>query len=145
MVQDALISRPVIPTMSVKSVEAVRRAEVQLSKLPQIEIGIDNVLHAGLYARTCKIPAGTVITGAEIKIPTLLVIQGHCEIFTGESSVVLTGYNVIPAGAGRKQLIAAFEDTYITMLFASEAKTVEDAENEFTDEAHLLQSRKSGD
>jgi hypothetical protein len=54
----------------------------------------------------------------------------------------LVGYNVIQASAGRKQIYVTREETAITMIFPSNAKTVEEAEEEFTDEAEMLLSRR---
>ncbi len=60
----------------------------------------------------------------------------------GDKPMRLTGHCVIPASAHRKQAFTAHEDTYLTMSFATGAATVEEAEDEFTDEAALLLSRR---
>ncbi|MDR0439472.1 MAG: hypothetical protein LBI59_00590 [Candidatus Accumulibacter sp.] len=140
MTQLATIS-PCFPAMSDASVDKVRRLETWLLDLPQVDIPTRHVIHAGMYARTITIPAGTVITGALIKVPTMLVVFGDCTVFVGESSLRLTGHHVVPASAGRKQVFVAFEDTTLTMIFPTQAKTVEEAEAEFTDEFARLLSR----
>ena len=81
--------------------------------------------------------------GALITIPTLLIMSGHATLFIGEEDVELTGYAVIPASAGRKQAIYAHADTLLTMLFPTAARTVEEAEQEFTDEPERLGSRRA--
>lgn len=131
-----------IPAMTSEAVDKVRGAEAKLMELPQIDIPTQHALHAGMYARTITIPAGAAITGALIKIPTILIIDGHCEVFTGSETVELNGYHVIQAEAHRKQVFLAYTDTHLTMLFPTRAETVEQAENEFTDEAALLWSRR---
>lgn len=131
-----------LPAMTGEAVDRVRLAEAQLMELPQIDIPTRHALHAGMYARTITIPAGAAITGALIKIPTILIVDGHCEVFTGSETVVLTGYHVMQAEAHRKQVFLAYADTNLTMLFPTQAETVKQAENEFTDEAALLWSRR---
>ena len=42
---------------------------------PQVAIQTTHHFHAGLYSRTIRIPAGVMITGALIKIPTLLAAR----------------------------------------------------------------------
>jgi hypothetical protein len=130
-----------IATMSESAIEKVRDLETVLMELPQEPIGTDHVLHGGMYARTVMIPAGVAITGAVIKLATLLIVQGHAQVFTDDGAVELYGYNVIPASAGRKQAFAAITDTWLTMVFPTEATSVDQAEDEFTDEADLLFTR----
>lgn len=130
-----------IPKMSRAAIEKVSRLESEVMTLPQVESRTDHVLHAGLYSRTIHIPAGVLLVGVKIKRATLLIACGKFEVSTGEETVLLEGYHVIPASAGRKQAFFAHEDTWLTMLFDSRAETVEQAENEFTDEGKRLMSR----
>lgn len=132
---------PCLLAMTGEDVEKVHRLETQLRDLEQVSIRTDHHLHAGLYSRTIRIPAGVMITGALIRISTLLIVSGHVLVFTGGEPLELCGYHVIPGQAGRKQVFVAHADTYLTMLFATTATTVEQAEAEFTDEANLLMSR----
>ena len=136
-----LATRPVIPAMSAKAIRAVRALEARVLALPQVQIETRHVLHAGMYARTICVPAGVLVTGAHIKIPTLLIVSGHATVLIGGEDVELTGYAVIPASAGRKQAVYAHADTLLTMLFPTGARTVEEAEQEFTDEPDRLRSR----
>ena len=131
-----------IPAMSEEEVGKVQQLERFILSIPQIEIPVTHTLHGGMYARTILLPAGAIITGALIKIATLLIAQGNALMYIGSSTVELQGYNVIPASAGRKQAFIAKTDTYLTMVFPSSAQTVEEAEDEFTDEADKLASRK---
>lgn len=130
-----------IPTMAIAAIGKVQALEKALAAHPQISLETDHVLHGGQYARTIMIPAGCVITGALIKIATTLVVSGDCTVYVGDDTIRLTGYRVIAAGAGRKQAFIAHADTYLTMVFPTDAQTIEQAEDEFTDEAHLLLSR----
>lgn len=132
-----------LPAMTDSAIDKVREAESKLLEMPQVNIPTQHTLHAGMYARTVTIPAGVAITGALIKIPTILIVDGHCEVFTGTETVILNGYHVIQAAPNRKQVFLAYTDTTLTMLFPSQAETVEQAEDEFTDEAACLWSRKN--
>lgn len=133
----ALTARP-LPGMSAAAVKRVRLLEQSARALPQVSLETTHALHAGLYARTVTLPAGVVLTGAEIKIPTLLIISGDVLVYGDEGPVRLTGYHVTLGAAGRKQAFCALADTQLTMLFASAAPTVAAAEREFTDEYEKL-------
>lgn len=135
-------TRSAIAPMTPEAIDKVRQLEARTAELEQVEIPTDHVLHGGMYARTIKIPAGVLLTGAHIKRTTMLVISGHVTVFVGEGSIEVCGYQVLPASAGRKQAFLAHADTFVTMLFPSEAASIEAAENEFTDEADRLLSRR---
>lgn len=139
----ALLRTGIAP-MSQEAIEKVRRVETAARKLEQVPIETDHVFHAGVYARTVMIPAGVLITGTLIKIATLLIVSGDATVFIGDGAVRLTGYSVVPAAAGRKQVFYAHTDVYLTMVFPTDAKDVDAAEREFTDEIDLLMSRKGG-
>lgn len=130
-----------IPMMSDQAVSNVYKLEEFTKKLPQIAIKTDHVLHDGMYARTIKIPAGVTLTGALIKIATTLIVSGDAIVYMDGEAKRFTGYHVFAARAHRKQAFIAQADTYMTMFFPTDAKTVEAAEEQFTDEAHLLFSR----
>lgn len=134
-----------ITPMSPEAIERVADlGAVQRALNPDATIPTRHVLHADLYARTICVPAGLSITGALIKIPTLLVVQGEAYVTVGDGVRYLSGYNVIPASAGRKQAFSAVSDTYITMVFSTGARTVEEAEREFTDDFASLLSGRPG-
>jgi hypothetical protein len=131
-----------IPPMSAESVDKVRLLESHDLYMPQVDIKTIHTLHAGTYARTIMIPAGVRLVGALIKIPTTLIVCGECFVYIGDAVAELKGHNVIPAHAGRKQVFFTVTDTWLTMMFATNAKTVEEAEEQFTDEFQLLGSRR---
>ena len=133
-----------IPAMTAQAIDKVRELEAITRDLPQVEIATDHVLHGGMYARTICIPAGVVLTGVFIRVPTLLVFDGNATVNSGDEAATLVGYHVLAASAHRRQAFLAHADTRLTMVFATQAKTVAEAEDEFTDEAHLLFSRKPG-
>lgn len=136
-----------IPAMSDHAIDKVRKMEAEAMKLPSknmVNIATYHVLHAGMYARTVMIPAGCTITGTLIKIATMLIVSGHSRVFLDNETAEISGYHVLAASANRKQAFYAITDTWLTMIFASKAKTAHEAEDEFTDEGGLLMSRKDG-
>lgn len=138
-----------IPAMSPGSISKVRELEAINGRLQQIPVRIDHSLHAGLYARTAYIPKGALVTGALVRVPTLLIANGDVAVYLGDDDqdatacAHLTGYNVIEAQAGRKQAFFASSATTLTMIFPTKARTIEEAEAEFTDEPEMLQTRRA--
>lgn len=110
--------------------------------LPQVKIKTDHVLHAGMYSRTITMPPGTPLVGALIKIPTIVITVGDGWVYVNGNWKQVRGYNVIPGCEGRKQAFYSLGPLIITMIFPTCAKTVEEAEKEFTDEYMLLLSRR---
>lgn len=128
-----------LPAMSRVAIGKVRAFEdASLERLPQIEIATEHVIHGGMYARTIMIPKGTILTGALIKLATLLIVSGDADVYIGGEAIELRGYSVLPASAGRKQLFVTGTDTHLTMIFPTTAKTVAEAERQFTDEYEKL-------
>lgn len=134
----AKIGNTEIIGMSDERIGKVRALETEVAKLPQVELETTHTFHAGMYARTIKIPKGVMITGALIKIATILICVGEGVVYTAEGSKEYSGYNVFSAMAHRKQAFLASEDTYLTMLFPTKSSTIAEAEAEFTDEVDLL-------
>lgn len=131
-----------VPATSPELLLKVRDFERAAIRADQVPVATEHLLHAGMYARTVRLKPGTAITGALIKRATMLVIQGSVLMLVNAGFADLHGYNVIPASAGRKQVFVARSDVDITMIFPTAARTVGEAEAEFTDEVDLLLSRR---
>lgn len=131
---------PPLPPMSNEAISKVRELEAIILDMPQADLTTHHVFHGGMYARTIMIPAGVVLTGALIKISTMVIVCGDVTVYVGDKAMELYGYNVIPASAGRKQVFLAKSDTWVTMLFPTDAVTVAEAEAKFTDEIDILAS-----
>jgi hypothetical protein len=130
-----------IPAMSSDAIAKVNCLAEISRQCEQENIETHHAIHGGMYARTISIKEGVMLTGALIKVPTILVINGDVTVFADNESFRLTGFHAIPASANRKQAFIAHADTAMTMIFKSDATTVHEAENEFTDEADALMSR----
>ena len=124
--------------------DKLRQAEDLILRCPQVEIVTEHLLHGGMYARTIRRGPGVVATGSLILRATILIVSGDCTVLTGDRRVDLTGYNVLPGMAGRKQLSLTHGPVEMTMIFPTFATTVEEAENEIFAEADQLLSRKDG-
>lgn len=135
---------PALPAMTEQAVGKVRLLEAHMLAREQVPIRTAHLIHGGMYARTICIPAGAALTGALLKVATVLVVHGHVTVFTGTDEINLIGYHVLPGSAGRKTAFIAHADTHLTMIFPSGARNVAQAEAEFTDEAELLMSRRDG-
>lgn len=133
-----------IQSMSREAVQAVANLESAALEMPQVPLATSQTLHAGVYSRTVVIPAGVMITGALIKIATTLIVSGSARVFTGQDVREFCGYHVLQAQPNRKQVFLALTETRLTMLFATQAATIKEAESEFTDEADMLQTNRTG-
>lgn len=131
-----------IPAMSDAAMGKVCDLETMILSLPQVDIDHTHTLHDGVYTRTIFMAAGVILTGALIKIPTTLIISGHVVAYFGDTTLTVAGYKVIKAEARRKTAFVAIGDTWLTMLFATEAQTIEEAEEQFTDEYDRLMTRR---
>lgn len=139
-----VVAEPIksLPAMTDEAIGKARETEARMLAMPQIDLPVSHAVHAGMYHRTITVPAGVAITGALIRVPTLLVVDGDCEVFTGAEVARLEGHHVLQCQPHRKQVFFAHSDTHLTMIFPTAAETVEEAENEFTGEADRLQSRQ---
>lgn len=133
-----------IPAMTPAAIEKVRELETINREAPQLQIDTHHVIHGGMYARSIKLEPNTLLTGAMIKKATILIVVGHVIVYVGHEAQELQGHHVIAASAGRKQAFVTKSETYLTMIFATKAKSVVQAEDEFTDEADMLFSRHNG-
>jgi len=97
-----------------------------------------HTLHGGVYTRTARVPAGVEFTSALIKIPTTVIVHGDLLVLIDGQFSRFTGLNVLPAAAGRRQHMGTLAQTDITMIFPTSALSVQEAEQEFTDEWRLL-------
>ncbi len=125
----------------IRGIREALREELVANPDAEVEIPCEQHLHAGFYSRTIFIPKDTVAVGVTITKDTQLVISGHVLMNDGTHVVEIDGYRVLECKAGRAQIARTLEDTYMTMSFATDAKTVREAEDEFTDEPEQLLTR----
>ena len=131
-----------LPATTPELLEKIGALEAELVGQEPCELPTEHLIHAGMYVRTIAMPKEMVLTGALIKRATVVIVTGSAALLAGREWLRLDGYNVIPASAGRKQVFVSYSPVIITMLFPTQAKTVEEAEAEFTDECDRLLSRR---
>lgn len=130
-----------LPSVSSDFAEKIDAVKAELLKEPQCEYPVSHSIYEGMYHRTVFLPQGALAVGARIRIPTLLIISGHIRTNEGDRMKEYKGYFVLEGSAFRQQVILALEDSYMTMVFPTKAETVQEAEDEFTEESEQLQTR----
>lgn len=133
-----------IAAMNDTQIDIAYKAEEFIKEFEQVDIETNHIIHGGMYSRTILLRRGVTLSGALIKIPTLLILSGDIHIYIGDDVKHFIGYNIIPASKNRKQIMTANTDTYVTMVFATDSGTIDDVEKEFTDEWESLISSKDG-
>ena len=134
----------IIPSSTAKSIEKVNSLENTIKDLEQIKLITAHTLHAGVYTRTIIMSPNEVLVGALIKIPTTVIVNGKCMVSDGSNQQLVDGVKTFACMPNRKQAFYSEDYTTITMIFKTNAKTIEEAEEEFTDEAKSLMSRQKG-
>lgn len=137
----AVQDNTLIPAMTDDQETKVKALVGKLKEMPQVRLETIHTLHDGVYTRTVLTPAGVMGAGAKIKIPTTVIVSGDATAIIGDETHRITGYHVFTALAPRQQAFYAHCDTWVTMIFKTSAQTVEEAEEEFTDETDQLMSR----
>ena len=121
--------------------DAVTRLERALLDLPQLQLGVEHLVHGGMCARTVLIPAGTVVTGALLNLDNICVMWGDISVTTDDGARRLTGFHVLPAKAGKKRAGYAHADTWWSAIWPTQLRDVGDIEDEMTAQSAQLQSR----
>ncbi len=108
----------------------------------EVDVETEHHLHAGVYSRTIFVPKGTLVAGVQIQVATQLVFCGKGQFTDGKTVRHIDGYVVMEGSPKRRAGFLSEEDTYMTMFFASNAKTVHEAEEEFCSEPERLGTRR---
>ncbi len=96
---DLAIPGNMLPPAPLEVIEMISNLERKMRERPQIHPQMEHVLHAGMYARTCRLAAGVSIVSVLIKIPTMLIVHGGAHVFAGERWYRIEGYQCMPAAA----------------------------------------------
>ncbi len=142
----AVIEKPspptVIPAPSLSTMDSLMRLQAFMARLPEVPLPTEHLLHGGMYARTVRRDLGSVTIGSLITKATILIVNGPCSMLIGDRRVDLEGYNVLAGLPGRKSMSVTRGPVEMTMIFPTNAVTVEEAENEICAEADQLVSRR---
>ena len=74
-----------LPACSPEDLDETMRMRDVVAKMPQYDFPTEYFFHGGMYVRTVKMPASSILCGAVIKVPTLVTVAGDC-IVTCKSS-----------------------------------------------------------
>ena len=98
---------------------------------------IYNIFSDGMYIRECRIPAGHFIMGRIHKRehPNILV-QGSVMVLTEDGVEKLFAPKHMLSPAGTKRFLYTLEDTIWTTIHRTEAKTVEEAEEDVVTDSY---------
>ncbi len=135
----------IIKPMDERAIAYVRSIESSMMSMDQVQMPVHHTIHGGVYTRSVRIPVGVMLAGALIRVPTTIIVNGDVTVWANHQTMRVRGYRVLIGSVGRKQVFVAHDDTDMTMMFATAATSVDEAEREFTDEWELLMSRSHPD
>lgn len=116
----------------------IEQLTTYVKTLPPVKFVTEHMLHGGMYTRSTRLPPKTLCTAVLIVPATVLITVGDLDVWSNDEVVHITGYNVIPGSAGRKIAFLTHSEVAMSMLFPCTAKTVDEAEKQFTSEQELL-------
>ena len=138
-----IVQMPVIPPTAPEIIHKLCEVQtLEMANGDHVPIYTEHLIHAGMYSRTITMPPGVRLIGALMKIPTIVIVVGNARVLVGNDLAEIEGYAVLPGSAGRKQIFISKGPVIITMTFPTSAKTVKEAEREFTDEYDILLSNR---
>lgn len=107
----------------------------ELSKLPQYEPETRHFFHGGMYCREVFRPAGVLVVGAVHKKEHFyMLVSGTVAITDGEGGVQeVTGPHLFLSKPGTKRAVYAVTDALCMTFHATDAASVEQAENELVE------------
>lgn len=122
------------PAVSMRGkVEALQDA---VSALPQYQPETKHYFHAGMYCREVFRHAGVLVVGkVHKKEHFYLIVSGTVVITDGNGEAQeVTGPKLLCSKPGTKRAVLALTDTTCMTFHATDAVTVEDAEEELVEE-----------
>lgn len=106
----------------------IYRLEAALRNLPPVDCPVEEEFCDGLYARTMRIPAGTVLTGHTHKSECFLVVrEGEIVVTGGGEPIFLKAGDMVKSHAGAKRAGFAITDCVVTNFHANPTNETEAA------------------
>ena len=110
--------------------EVVNSLEIEMLKMPQLDLPIKHYFSPGLYARELFIPAGTLLTGKVHKFEHLNIMsQGDMSVLTENGIKRVQAPFTIVSPAGTKRIAFAHTDTVWTTIHATEETDLDKIED----------------
>jgi len=117
--------------------KAALRAEIcelekDLAQMPQVEIPVEHLFGKSCYARTIRIPAGTLIVGKIHKFETIHIIsQGDITFLSHDGAKRVQAPHLLTGTPGVKRVGFAHTDTVWTTIHGTDKTNVDEIEEEF--------------
>lgn len=106
----------------------IYRLEAEILKQPQVEMPVEHAFCSGLYARTLRIPKGTILTGAVHRFDSFFVVrEGRLAVTTDSEPTILDSGSMLVTRAGTKRAGAALTDVTITTFHANPSDVTDPA------------------
>jgi quercetin dioxygenase-like cupin family protein len=103
--------------------------QAEMLKMPQFEPPTEHTFHGGMYCRQVSIPAGCTIVGKKHKQDHFfMIMSGEVCIIDNDEARTIHAPALIKSVAGVKRAIHALTDTVFMTFHATDAVTVEQAE-----------------
>src|ERR1035437_3101590 len=100
--------------------EVVNALEVEMFKMPQLNLSVKHYFSNGVYARELFIPAGTLLTGKIHKFEHLNIMsQGDMSVLTEDGVKRVRAPFTVVSPAGTKRIALAHSDTVWTTIHAT--------------------------
>lgn len=113
----------------------VEALQVELSKLPQLELPTEHIFHGGMYCRQLWRPAGTLIVGkVHKKEHFYMVVYGTVAVTTDDGIQYLTGPHLLTSSAGTKRAVYAETDALCMTFHRADSTTVDEVETELVED-----------
>ena len=121
-----------IPDLMHEKIDALQKAVMQHE---QYEPPTEHLFHGGMYCRQVWRPAGCVIVGkVHKKEHFYMVVSGTVAITTDDGVQSVTGPFLLCSKPGTKRAVYAETDALCMTIHATEANTVEEAEQELVED-----------
>lgn len=109
--------------------DSVQALQSAMLELPQYEPPTEHVFHGGMYCRQVFAPAGCTIVGKKHKQDHFfMVVVGTVAILDGEQAQTVDAPALLNSKAGVKRAIHCVTDTVFMTVHATDAQTIEQAE-----------------
>lgn len=119
---------------SAESRQAVEALQVELSKMPQVELPTEHIFHGGMYCRQLFQPAGSLVVGkVHKKEHFFMVVQGTVAITGDGETLLYTAPFMLTSKPGTKRVLYAETDVVYMTIHRADSTTVEAVEDELVE------------
>ena len=113
----------------------VEALQVELSKLPQLELPTEHIFHGGMYCRQLFQPAGSLVVGkVHKKEHFFMVVQGTVAVTGDGETLLFTAPYLLTSKPGTKRALYAETDTIYMTIHRADSTTVEEVETELVED-----------